>query len=208
MANDENKSSDTDISRQQLGATYAKALLGASEKAGNSDQVIDELGSLVEDVFDNVDGLESALASPRLSVDEKLGVLDRVFGERMSGDLLTFLKVVCQHGRLDCIRQVYQAARHELNNMRGRVEVRVTTAEQIDSALSDRIAEVLRGALKKDVDLRCEVDAEIVGGLVVRVGDTVYDGSVSNKLARLREETIQKTVQQLREESDRFATSG
>ena len=208
MANDENKSSDTDISRQQLGGVYAKALLGASEKAGNSDQVVDELGSLVDDVFGKVDGLESVLSSPRLSVDEKLGVLDRVFGERMSNDLLTFLKVVCQHGRLDCIRQVYQAARNELNRMRDRVEVLVTTAEPIDDGLSGRIAEVLRGTLKRDVELRCEVDAEIVGGLVVRVGDTVYDGSVSNKLARLREETIQKTVQQIREDSDRFATSG
>ena len=208
MANDENKSSDMDISRQQLGSTYAKSLLGASEKAGNSDQVVDELGSLVEDLFDKVDGLESTLSSPRLSEEEKLGILDRVLGDRSSADLLTFLKVVCQHGRLDCLRQIYSAARVELNRMRGRIEVQVTTAETIDSALSDRIAEVLRGALKKDVQLRCDVNADIVGGLVVRVGDTVYDGSVSNKMARLREETIQKTVQQIREASDRFATSG
>jgi F-type H+-transporting ATPase subunit delta len=204
MADIDPKTSETDIDRQKLGAIYARALLGACEKAGISDRIVAELNSLVDDVFGRVAGIESLLATPRISVEEKYGMLDRVFGPRMSSELLTFLKVVCQHGRLDCLRQIRQAARLELNRMRGRVEVQVTTAEPIDDNLAERIVAVLQGKLGVTVDLVRRVDPSLLGGLVVRVGDTLYDGSIRNRLVRLRSETIERTFQQLRESADRF----
>jgi F-type H+-transporting ATPase subunit delta len=208
MTTDGSQIFEMDIDRQKLGAIYARALLGAGEKAGVSERMVDELGSLVDEVFARTPGLESMLSSPRISVEEKLGILDRVFGSRMSLELLTFLKVVCQHGRLDCLRQIRQAARMELNSLRGRVEVRVTTAEEIDEGLAARIIEVLHASLKVEVDLVREVDPSILGGLIVRVGDTLYDGSVRNRLVRLRGETIERTVRQLREAADRLVVTG
>ena len=63
----------------------------------------------------------------------------------------------------------------------------------------------LRAVLQRDVDVQLEVDPKLVGGLVVRVGDTVYDGSVANQLARLRDDMIAKTNQRIRIELERFA---
>ena len=126
----------------------------------------------------------------------------------MSDALLTFLKVVGRHGRLDCIRQIRWAARGELNRIRDRVPVQVTTAEPLNNELRQRIIDQLQHKLGRQVDLQCRVDAEILGGLVVRVGDTVFDASVANRLARLKEETINKTSLTFRESIDRFAVSG
>ena len=202
---DENQTNpDKDISRQQLGATYASALLGAAEKSGNAQQVVDELTELVDEVVSKTPSLREVLATPRLSAEEKCGVLKRTFEERMSEELLTFLLVVGQHGRLDCLQQIANAARRQHNEKVGRIDVFVTTADEIDDELGNRISDSLKNALHQDVDLHRSVDPEIIGGLVIRVGDKIYDGSVANKLARVRTETIQKTVQQLRESVSRF----
>src|SRR5262245_46105419 len=97
------KSETIDASRQHLGTVYAKALLGAAEKVGQADQVVEELESLVADVLNKLPALEEALKTPRLTHEERLPILDKAFGGKMSATALTFLKVVSKHGRLDCL---------------------------------------------------------------------------------------------------------
>jgi F-type H+-transporting ATPase subunit delta len=179
-----------------------------TELQQQSEAVVEELDALVEEVLVPHPQLEATLASPRISPAEKASLLDRIFGGRVSDQLLTFLKVVGQHGRLDCLRQIRRAAREELNRLRHRVPVQVTTAKPIGDELRQRIAERLEQRLASQVDLQCQVDADILGGLVVRVGDTVFDASLSNRLARLKQETINKTSLAFRESIDRFALSG
>lgn len=197
-----------DIDRQRLGSIYARALLGTTEPRQQSDAVVDELASLVENALNPHPELEATLASPRISPSEKAALLDRVFGGRVSDELLTFLKVVGQHGRLDCIREIQLAARHELNQLRQRVAVQVITAEPLNNQLKQRIVEQLQTKLGHEVDLECTVDTKLLGGLVIRIGDTVFDASVANQLAQVRAEAINKTSLTLRESVDRFAVSG
>ena len=204
---DSQQNQDMDIDRQRLGGTYAKALLGATGSE-NAEQVVGEIESLVSDVLDKVPGIDDLLASPRLDIAEKNQIIDRVFGEKASGELVKFLKVLNRHERLDCIRQVARAAREGVNDAIGRVAVTVTTAEPAGGEVTDRIADALRNSLKSEIDLTCHVDSKLIGGLVVKVGDKVFDGSVVNKLARLRTEAIGKTVQQLRSSTARFAEDG
>jgi len=134
--------------------------------------------------------------------------LDRILAGRASESLLTFLKVVACNGRLDCLREIRNAAREELNRIHGRVAVIVTTAEPIDEQLRNQIVDQLQVVTGTPVDLRCRVNPGIIGGMVVRVGDTVYDSSVVNQLARLKRDALGKTFNQLRETVDRFAVSG
>ena len=205
MAQTRHHAGGFDAARQQLGNVYAKALLGATENAGNSDAVLAEFDSLIDDVLDKLPQLDSLLASPRVSHEEKLRVLDSAFQDRMSPQLFRFLKVTAAHGRLDCLRAINDAAHRRYNEMRGRVEVRVFTARRLPAELLEQIASRLRVALQSEVDLETDVDPELIVGLVVRVGDTVYDASVSNRLQRLRAETFEKTVQEIRQSLDRFA---
>mgnify|MGYP001565729764 CR=1 FL=1 len=105
-------------------------------------------------------------------------ILDRAFRGKMTGQLLNFLKVVTRRGRFDCLRAIQQAAKQLLNDLRGRVEVRLRSAQPLDPSLLAAVANRLRSVLGRDVDLQLQVDPELLGGLVIRVGDTVYDGSV------------------------------
>ncbi|MCP4189896.1 MAG: ATP synthase F1 subunit delta [Planctomycetaceae bacterium] len=209
MADDAVAAPEVDIDKQRLGLVYAKAFLAAAEKQQiGIDSIVDELDSLVEDVLKRFPGFEATLGSQRISPEEKGKLLDRVFQGKASDALLTFLKVVGAHGRLDCIRQIRNAARTELNRLHGRIAVQVTTAEPLTDELRTQIVNKLQEATGVPIDLQCKVDEAIIGGLVVRVGDTVYDSSVLNQLAQLKRETLGKTFSQLRESTDRFAVSG
>src|SRR5437868_30224 len=205
MAESRRNSETTDAGKQHLGTVYAKALLGAAEKAGPADHVVEELEAIVTDVLNKLPTLDAMLRTPRLTHEERLPILDRAFGGRVSPTTMTFLKVVSKHGRLDCLRAIARAARKQLNTIRGRVEVRVETAFPLNNAVRDRIMSRLRELLHREVVLSATVNDELIGGLVVRVGDTVYDASVAASLKRMAQVTLDHTKQTIRESLERFA---
>ncbi|HUE71534.1 MAG TPA: ATP synthase F1 subunit delta [Pirellulaceae bacterium] len=204
---DTTQTTTLDPARQQIGTVYAKAILGAAEKQGLTDAVLEELQSLVEDVVNKLPQFREDLQSPRLDADKKIALLERAFAGRMQPVLLTSLKVLARHGRLDCLRAILSEAHKLSNDIRGRIEVRVRTATPITSTIRDQIAQRLTAMLGKQVVLRTEIDAEMLGGITVRVGDTVLDGSVSAQLAMMREAAVEKTAARFREELTRFAVS-
>jgi F-type H+-transporting ATPase subunit delta len=204
---DASKSTTIDPRRQQIGAVYAKALLGAAEKAGQTDAVAEELQSLVTDVLDKLPQLQAALASPRIGHEEKLTLIDRAFAGRMSDVLLNFLKVLSRHGRLDCLGAIAEAAQKQLNELKGRVEVWVTTAAPLSNPLREQIVTRLSALLGQEVVLKTKLDPEMLGGLVVRIGDTVFDGSVSARLVQMRQAAVEKTAARFRQSLEKFAVS-
>jgi len=207
MAETESTQLTQDVGRQQLAAVYAHALVGAAEKAGQLEPVLAELSAVVTEVLDAHPQFDAMLASPRVDEEDKAAAIDRVFGGRVSDTLIHFLKVLARRGRLDCLRQVERAARSILNERLNRVEVLVTTAEPINDQQRQRITERLGQLLGRQVQLGVETDSSLIGGMVVRVGDTLYDGSLANQLERLRAETIRKTIEEIRTSVDRFAES-
>jgi F-type H+-transporting ATPase subunit delta len=108
----------------------------------------------------------------------------------MSPQLLNFLKVLARRGRFEAVRAVRHASRKIFNDLRGRVEVFVTTAAPLSDAIRDLVLAKLKSSLKSEIDLKTHVDPNLLGGLRIRVGDTVYDGSLANQLARLRSELV------------------
>src|SRR3954464_6882982 len=93
-------SSTFDPGLEQIGSVYAKALVAAAEKSGQSDQVGEEVEQIVSEVFDKLPRVGAALSSPRLPHEEKVKMLDKAFGGKVSGTTLNFLKVLSSHGRI------------------------------------------------------------------------------------------------------------
>ena len=193
-----------DTERQYIGTVYAKGLLGAAEKANQVTQVVDELESIVVAVLPQLPKLKLLLESPRVPMEVKEKVLNQSFSAG-SSVLLTFLKVVCRHSRFDCLRVISRTATALLQEQTGVVEVRVTTAESVPESMHEELKTKLGQILEKQVVIRTETDADILGGLVVRVGDTVFDGSVANQLSQIRRTAVDQAMQQIRQSLDRFA---
>ena len=207
MAETQASKTSVDTGQQYLAAVYAKALLGATERAGNTEAVLEELEALLSEVFQQLPKLESTLTSPRVGQAEKLRLLELAIGSRVSRSLLDFLKVLARRGRLDCLRAISRAARQQLNEIRGRVEVTLVTAEPLGEDSKRQAAERLQTALGQQIDLSTSVDPDLIGGAIVRVGDTIFDGSVINRLEQMRRTAHTNSAQKMRDELDRFATS-
>ena len=195
-----------DTNQQQLGNVYAKALLRAGEKSGKLDQLIEELGAVVG-AIDQTPKLKATLESPRVDAANKAELIEKCFGNKVSRDLANFLKIVGNKDRFDCLSVMLDSARKMHDEMSGRVEATVTTAEAIDDLVRQKISDQLSNALGKAVNLTASVDPDIIGGMVVRVGDTVYDGSVVSQLAQVRSQTIKRATDAIRASIDRFTSS-
>jgi F-type H+-transporting ATPase subunit delta len=193
-----------DVGVEHVAAVYAEALLGAAATAGQTEAVLDELDDLVAEVLDPNPRLERILSSALIAHDDKAGVLDRVLGGRASPTMLSFLKVVSRHGRLDCLRAIHRQARGLYEKMQGRVVVQVTSAVPVDDALADAIVRSIRPLLEGEPVLRRAVDPKLIGGVVVRVGDTVYDGSVVAQLNSVREQMTDRSAHEIQSRRDRF----
>jgi len=193
-----------DTGQAYLGGVYAKALLGVTEANGSTSAVLAEFDALFTDVFDKLPQFEATLASLRVPHEDKVQMLDRAFTGKMTSELLNFLKVVSRHGRMDCLRTIHRAALHIYDKIRGRVEVQIRSAVPLDQETLDRVRGRLAEMLKQDIVLKTKVDPEIVGGLVIRVGDTVYDASLTSRLEQMRAGAVDQTMQTIRQSLDRF----
>jgi F-type H+-transporting ATPase subunit delta len=193
-----------DPDRQHVGTVYARALIGAAENQGLTDRVLAELNSLMDDVLDQLPQFAAALAYPRISFEDKQRMLDRAFADKMTPLLLNFLKVVARHERLGCLPEMRAAALRISSEIRGRVDVDIRTADPLSSDLRDQIAQRLTIAIGRPVDLNVRVDTELLGGMVVRVGDTEFDGSLDNQLRQLRKQALQRTTDTIRDSLERF----
>jgi F-type H+-transporting ATPase subunit delta len=190
---------------QQLGKVYAEALLGAAQKAGNAEAVLAELNSLVRDVLQKLPQFDAVLQLPKVSHEEKARLLDNAFQGKMSVVLLNFLKVLTRRGRFSALRAIERAAQKLHHERTGRTEVQVRTAEPLSPDMYARVMDRLRQSLGREPVLHVEVDPDLIGGVVIRIGDTVYDGSVAHQLVRLRDETAAKIAREIRQSSARFA---
>jgi F-type H+-transporting ATPase subunit delta len=117
---------------------------------------------------------------------------------------LSFLKVVSRHQRLDLLRAIRRQAHGRLKRIRGHVPVRIATATPIDGAFADRIARSLAPLVDGLPELERVADAKLIGGIVVRVGDKVYDGSIANQLHKLRQQMMDRSAHEIQSGRDRF----
>ena len=194
-----------DGDEQQVGALYAKALLGAA--GGKTDEIVSQLEAVVQECLNRFPALEQALGSPNIAQEEKEAMLDRIFGGKLDKLLLNFIKVLCRRGRAESLRAVQVTASMLRDEQLGRLHVQVTSALALDDAQRNAIRTQLKSAFGKDAMLEESIDAALLGGIVLRIGDKVYDGSVLGKLQQLRQSVLSGVQRSMRSNFDSLISS-
>jgi F-type H+-transporting ATPase subunit delta len=169
--------------------------------------LIEQFESFIDDVLDKNPQFERVLTSMLISPEEKIALLDRVVSGSAHRILLNFLKVAAGQGRLNCLRSIWRSLSHEYNALLGRVEVELRAALPVDPPLLSEITQSLSAAFAKTPVITFVHDPSLIGGLVVRVGDTVYDGSVATQLNRARHAMIEKSVELIETKRERLLQS-
>ena len=135
---------------------------------------------------------------------DKLGSIDRIFSGQASPLMLNFLKVVAEHGRLGYLRDMRRELNDLVDEARGRVRVEVTAATAVDAALQTQLLQQFRDMLGREPEIVAATDPSLIGGLKVRVGDTVYDGSVAAQLKRLRTQFQDRAIGEIQRGRSKF----
>lgn len=196
-----------DTGAEQLGKLYAQALVGSADAAGVADEVLSQLGQFVDEYLAGSPQLVAALASPRIAEEDKARVIDRLLGEEFHPILIKFLKVMGRRGRLGHIAAVRTAADSLRDEMLGRTIAEVRTAIPLEESLRQTILDRITAATGKQVRLVEIVDPQLVGGMVIRVGDTVFDGSVANQINKLSKNVRRGFSRELLQRFETFAGS-
>jgi F-type H+-transporting ATPase subunit delta len=195
-----------DVGAQRVAHTYAQALLDAAEKRGQGGEVLEEFDSLVRDVFPAAPHLEGFLGSRAISRKRKPPVIRSAFQGRASEVFLNFLLVLNDHERLDLLRPILSAYRQLYEERTGRVRVRVRTAAPLPDDQRGRLEQELRAAFRREPILETHVDPDLLGGLVVQVGDWVFDDSVRSRLANIRNQMIERSSYEIQSRRDRLSS--
>jgi F-type H+-transporting ATPase subunit delta len=179
------ESAHVDIAADRVAKIYAQAIVDAADAAGHRREVLAELAGLAREVLPTVPEAAVVFSSPKVSVEEKDRIIDRLAAGRLQATTANALHVLARHGRLGLLAAIVDAAERLAEERDGKRQAVFTTAVPIDAAEQARIVEATEKALAATLVPTFVVDPAIVGGLVVRVGDTIYDQSVATGLARL-----------------------
>jgi F-type H+-transporting ATPase subunit delta len=172
-----------------IARNYAEALVSLAQKAND----LAGWGTMVSDVADAIardERLRLFLESPRVDVDTKNEVIAKAFQDRMPRLFVRFLQSVIRHRRHALIPQIAIEYHALVDEIEGRVHAQVTVSREPDAKLEKVVTERLSRVLGKSVVPHFQVDESILGGTVIRIGDTVMDGSVRRRLARLRQRML------------------
>lgn len=193
-----------DPGAKAVASLYAQSYLEAA--ANNSvDQPAEELNSFIEDVLVPNPEFRQALCSGYLSKDDVKGLLDRAIVPNCSEYFANFLEVLADHGRLDLIEAIAAVVAELLEAAAGQKRVEVKSARSLSDDARRNLSEQLRNKLGFEPILNESVDESLIGGLIIQVGDTVYDSSLRTRLKTLTGRLTERTFNEIQSGRDRFS---
>jgi F-type H+-transporting ATPase subunit delta len=193
-----------DVTALRLARTYAEALLRVAERHGQVAELGEALDSLIDEVFPAEPRLEALLASPAVPQRVKAELLTRTFAPQAGVLFTNFLGVLNDHGRLDLLRLIRTAWHQLLDERARRIRVEVRSAVPLAEEQRQRLRETLRQLLDREPVLEERHDDRLLAGLMVRVGDWLYDASLRTRLLQLRNYLLARATYEIQSGRDRF----
>lgn len=172
---------------------YASALLSFAIETKKVNPILEDMESIKKTVDDSKE-LILFLKSPIIRNDKKAGVLAEVFKKRVSSETWSFIQLLAEKSRLDILPAISDAFFKAYNKHAGIIEISVITAKQPEKAQLDAIQKALEAKTGLKVKLSSSQSEDLIGGIVIKMEDTVIDGSVKNKLQQLEHTFYQAVI--------------
>ncbi len=170
---------------------YARSLVQLADEVGKADEVLRELHSIAE-MVENDPARGAFLADPTINAVHREEVLEKTLRGRWSDLVVNSLLVMTQKGRVTFVSHLAEAYRLVLEELRGVIDVEVTTAVALTEAQMRTILDWAAAFTSKKPELIAKVKPEILGGLIVQIGDDKFDRSVIRALNQVRERLMNR----------------
>lgn len=172
-----------------LSRRYTKALFQLAREAGQEEKMGQELDNFLEAYKGSE--LQKVLTNPAFGIDDRKRTLIEVSNQlKLSILAIHFLLLLLERDRLNYLPSIAILYHHWLNEARGRIEAKVVSPGSLDSVMVNRLRDVLHRISGKEVVLQQEIDASLIGGVLVEFEGKVYDGSVRTQLEKMKQRIV------------------
>lgn len=172
-----------------IAAAFAQSLLDLAVERGVEQAIAADLAGVAQ-AIEQTPGLREFLRNPGIAAADRRTLLARAFDGRVQPLLTHFIQVLAMRGRLGDLESVAESYARLMDARSGRVDVDVTVAASLSGEQLEAVRARVSEALGKHAVVRQVVDPAVIGGLVLRVGDQLIDGSVRGQLSRLRQQML------------------
>jgi len=172
------------MSGQIVSKRYADALFQLAKEKGNIEQITEDL-RVARQVFQENKQLNAFLTHPQVNENDKKQFLTTVFVNAET-DVLNTLKILAERKRITIIPEVTDEFIHLVNEEKGIAEATVYSVRELNKEEKQKLEKSFANRMNKQaIRVKNEVDPQILGGIKIRIGNTIYDGSVRGKLGRI-----------------------
>ncbi|HEX8975368.1 MAG TPA: ATP synthase F1 subunit delta [Solirubrobacteraceae bacterium] len=174
---------------EEIAQVYARSLFEVAREQDTLDEVHEELMGFADAMHENRD-LAVFFFSPYFSVDEKKAGLHKAVTDA-SPSLINFLEALIERHRMPAIFRIRTEFESLWSEERRLLPVRLTSAIELDDAILKDLGQRIGEQVDRKIEVSSDVDPDILGGIVLRVGNVVLDASIKNRLEQLRKQVAQ-----------------
>lgn len=171
---------------EYLDRRYALALYEVAEQKGKVDEYINDLKEVCSIIYDNED-FYNIIKHPQISTTKKKRMFIKIFKGKIDEDLLSFLLILIQKDRILYLREKVKQMQNIYLERHNTLKAHVKSAIELTDDETDRLKNKLEAKYNKKIVIIKEIDKDIIGGLYVRVGDDVIDGTLKARLQEMKE---------------------
>ncbi len=177
----------------EVARVYAGALLEIGKEQNILDQVAEELKFIIDLLKEDADFLHY-MKAPGFTKESKKSLIDKVFKNQLSDIIINFFSVLIDNDRHSIIEEVYESLSQLLDVEKNRLRVKVISSTKLEESVLSKVQSALQDKFKKQIILEEKVDQSIIGGIIIRIGDLIIDGSISKDLKNIREKLLLSKV--------------
>ena len=182
------------MSENKAASRYAKSLIDLSTEQNALEEMRNDM-VLIEQVIDQNSVLEAILQNPVIPLDKKYSILEEVFGKQVHAVTKSYLKLVVSKGRSAILFDTTKAFIRQYNSIKGIVTAEVSSATELTEANKAEITAVVKKEIgAKEVIIKEKINADLIGGFILKVGDRQFDASIAGSLNKLKKELAHGVV--------------
>ncbi len=181
------------MAANEVARVYASALLDIGQERKILSQLEEELGFIAKLLDDDRD-LVLFFNAPGVTKDSKKAFVDRIFKGELSEISVNFLKTLIDNNRQLSIKDIHEALIELIDELNNRQRVQVVSSSSLTAEAAKKIKDALEKKFNKEIIIEEVVDETIIGGIVIKIGDLVIDGSLAKDLRNIREKLLSSKV--------------
>ena len=169
---------------------YTQALFKVVVKENDINQVSDRLHN-IRSILKSVPELNQLLITRRVQVQDKINMLKNILGDNISNIEMDLMVLLMENGHMMLFGEVVKRFDYLLDKESELVKVHITSSSILSDAEVQQISSKIENNIQKEIEVKTETDASIMGGIKLRVGNTLIDGSIYSRLQKMRDTLIQ-----------------